>query len=134
MIRWCFHYTVYWSNRQRTKGLIFSFQQIHPSFGLVHIHRIAEMEMRAECRLKTLARVPIEDIFSASQQLLDLRVALRNPFNDQPPAESREEIRQTRQWHVVRNGQVMDERQREDRVHRAALSERAAVRVGPAPR
>ncbi len=81
---------------------------------------------------ETIQGVVGKDILARGQQALDLAVLLGHKFDDQMPGEGGEELRNLAQGHIVRNRQVVEQRQGHDDIRRAALYQGAALLVGPA--
>ncbi len=91
-------------------------------------------EMPREGRLEPLAMVLREDVLPAPEQPLDLRVALGHELDHQRPAEPGEILGDPLQRHVAADREVVHQRQRQKRVRRTALLQRAPLPVRPAQR
>ena len=102
-------------------------QPLRPADGL---HRL-DPEAGPERRLEALAGVGREDVGPRAQHPLHLRVALGHELDDQRPAEPREEGGDPLERQVVADGEVVHERQRQQRVGRARAARATGARGGP---
>jgi hypothetical protein len=59
-------------------------------------------------------------ILPVLEQFLHLRIGFGDELDNQPLAQLCQKIGQAVKWNVVRNRQVMDQRQRQDNIYRTA--------------
>ena len=84
--------------------------------------------------LECLTLILDKYILPALEQFLHLRIGFGDELGDQPLAQLDQKIGHAVKRDFVRNRQVMDQRQRQDDIRRAAPGQRVALPIRPAER